>query len=214
MLSNLRILRTWRGRQFNPVWQHHFLPSKLGLFARSASFSMPFKMQLQQLNASIAARFRRAESARCPRASSSFRCQAATAGIMSASCAWRNRRIAGGWPRCEAIAGGRELLEVRCRRCGHESLVDLTEVVWPRDKPVHTLAKVPRCRACKDELNKAQPDRIKVKNRPTGAAEGQGGLLMTNNDAFDLWWKWAKKSPDSPLTIPAEIPRGGNSPAA
>src|SRR5712671_1657568 len=39
----------------------------------------------------------------------------------------------------EAIAAGCELLEVRCRRCGHGSLVDLTEVVWPREKPVHTL---------------------------------------------------------------------------
>ncbi|OMI00028.1 hypothetical protein BSN85_35030 [Bradyrhizobium brasilense] len=24
-------------------------------------------------------------------------------------------------------------------------------------------------------------------------------------DAFDLWWKWAEKPLDSPLTIPAEI---------
>jgi hypothetical protein len=40
---------------------------------------------------------------------------------------------------------------VRCRLCGHESLVDLAEVIWPREKPVHTLAKVLRRRACKDE---------------------------------------------------------------
>jgi len=52
------------------------------------------------------------------------------------------------------LPGGCELLEVRCRRCSHESLVDLTEVVWPRDKPVHTLAKVLRCQACKDERKK------------------------------------------------------------
>ena len=51
----------------------------------------------------------------------------------------------------DAIAGGCELLEVRCRRCSHESLIDLTEVVWPREKPIHTLAKVLRCQACKDE---------------------------------------------------------------
>src|SRR5258707_8621312 len=63
-----------------------------------------------------------------------------------------------GWPLCngipriaDAIAGGCELLEVRCRRCSHESLIDLTEVVWPREKPVHTLANVLRCQACKDE---------------------------------------------------------------
>jgi len=60
----------------------------------------------------------------------------------------------------EAIAAGCELLEVRCRRCGHASLVDLTEVVWPREKPVHTLAKVLPCRACRDERKKVQPDLV------------------------------------------------------
>jgi hypothetical protein len=39
-----------------------------------------------------------------------------------------------------AISCGRELLEVRCKRCGHGSMVDLTETIWPRDKQVHTLA--------------------------------------------------------------------------
>ena len=28
---------------------------------------------------------------------------------------------------------------------------------------------------------------------------------MTTKDAFDLWWEWAEKPLDSPLTIPAEI---------
>jgi hypothetical protein len=58
---------------------------------------------------------------------------------------WSVRQFIGGpaepSPRIDdAIAGGCELLEVRCRRCSHESLIDLTEVVWPREKPVHTLA--------------------------------------------------------------------------
>ena len=65
---------------------------------------------------------------------------------------WSVRQFIGGpaepSPRiADAIAGGCELLEVRCRRCSHESLIDLTEVVWPREKPVHTLAKVLRCQA-------------------------------------------------------------------
>jgi hypothetical protein len=34
----------------------------------------------------------------------------------------------------DAIAGGCELPEMRCRRCSHESLIDLTEGVWPRAK--------------------------------------------------------------------------------
>jgi hypothetical protein len=28
---------------------------------------------------------------------------------------------------------------------------------------------------------------------------------MDQKDAFDLWWKWAEKPLDSPLTISAEI---------
>jgi hypothetical protein len=28
---------------------------------------------------------------------------------------------------------------------------------------------------------------------------------MTNKDAFDLWWEWAEKPVDSPLTIDSEI---------
>jgi hypothetical protein len=86
---------------------------------------------------------------------------------------WSVRQFIGGpaepSPRiADAIAGGCELLEVRCRRCGHESLVDLTEVVWPREKPVHTLAKVLRCRVCKDERKKVQPDLValRMKNPP------------------------------------------------
>src|SRR5260370_16605202 len=63
----------------------------------------------------------------------------------------------------DAIAGGCELLEVRCRRCSPESLIDLTEVVWPREKPVHTLAKVLRCQACKDERKKPQPDLVPLR---------------------------------------------------
>jgi hypothetical protein len=29
--------------------------------------------------------------------------------------------------------------------------------------------------------------------------------MNDNKDAFDLWWEWAEKPLDSPLTIPAEI---------
>src|SRR5258706_15860560 len=55
----------------------------------------------------------------------------------------------------DAIAGGCELLEVRCRRGGPERLIRLTEVVWPREKPVHTVAKGLGWQACKDERKKA-----------------------------------------------------------
>jgi hypothetical protein len=57
----------------------------------------------------------------------------------------------------DAIAGGCELLEVRCRRCSHESLIDLTEVIWPREKPAHTLAKVLHPRALRDHGARRNP---------------------------------------------------------
>ena len=83
---------------------------------------------------------------------------------------WKVRQFIGGpaepSPRiADAIAGGCELLEVRRRRCSQESLIDLTHVVWPREKPVHTLAKVLRCRACKDERKKLQPDLVALRPR-------------------------------------------------
>src|SRR6266436_2525033 len=39
-----------------------------------------------------------------------------------------------------------------------------------------------------------------------GKAEAETRYVMNDNkDAFDLWWEWADKPLDSPLTISAEI---------
>lgn len=51
----------------------------------------------------------------------------------------------------DAIHGGCELFEVRCKKCGRGDSVDLTDVVWPRDNPVHTLDRALGCRQCKTE---------------------------------------------------------------
>jgi hypothetical protein len=80
---------------------------------------------------------------------------------------WNTRQFIGGdagpSPVIEAaILCGRELLEVRCKRCGHESMVDLTEVIWPRENQVHTLAPALRCQRCKDDRRKVQPDLVAV----------------------------------------------------
>ena len=85
---------------------------------------------------------------------------------------WNTRQFIGGpaepSPVIEAaIAAGRELLQVRCRRCGHESMVDLVLVIWPRTKQLHTLAKVLRCQNCKDERNKPRPDLVALHHRQT-----------------------------------------------
>ena len=45
---------------------------------------------------------------------------------------------------------------------GHESMVDLTEIIWPREKQVHTPAAALRCQRCKDERRKVQSDLVAV----------------------------------------------------
>lgn len=85
---------------------------------------------------------------------------------------WNTRQFIGGdaapSPVIEAaIMAGRELLEVRCKRCGHGSMVDLADVVWPREAQVHTLAKALRCQRCKDERRKVQPDLVALHRRET-----------------------------------------------
>lgn len=47
-----------------------------------------------------------------------------------------------------AILAGCTQLKVECRSCGHSRDVDLNDVIWPRDKQVHTLAKALRCASC------------------------------------------------------------------
>lgn len=46
------------------------------------------------------------------------------------------------------IEAGCTLLRVECRACAHSRDVDLNDVVWPRDKQVHTLAKALKCANC------------------------------------------------------------------
>jgi hypothetical protein len=53
-----------------------------------------------------------------------------------------------------AIRGGFELLEVQCRQCNHNEFVDLKLVIWPREKPVHTLRQVLYCARCEQRHGK------------------------------------------------------------
>jgi hypothetical protein len=43
----------------------------------------------------------------------------------------------------EAAKGCFTLLEVKCQTCGHSEQVYLPDLVWPSDKPIRTLGKVP-----------------------------------------------------------------------
>jgi len=53
-----------------------------------------------------------------------------------------------------AINCGCAFLRVECRACAHSDRVDLREVIWPRQKQVHTLARALTCRNCKAQGNK------------------------------------------------------------
>ena len=97
--------------------------------------------------------------------------------------AWSTRQFIGGnlTPSpsiADAIHGGRELLEVRCMRCGHEDRVDLALVVWPREKP-GALARqgtgMPPCK--RDGRPKQRPDLVALVGRPQDDPAAPAGAL-------------------------------------
>ncbi|GGI31748.1 hypothetical protein [Bradyrhizobium guangdongense] len=67
---------------------------------------------------------------------------------------WNARRFLGGEADpsptiAAAIQAGFKLLEVKCKVCRHFERVPLPDLVWPREKPIHTLAKVLFCQECR-----------------------------------------------------------------
>jgi hypothetical protein len=80
--------------------------------------------------------------------------------------AWTTRQFIGGGEDpsptiAAAIAGRHSLLEVRCRHCRHTEIVDLTVVIWPRERPVHTLKKALYCGPCRRTAGrKSRPELI------------------------------------------------------
>jgi len=60
-----------------------------------------------------------------------------------------------------AVAAGCTLLEARCPQCRTTRYVNLTEVIWPRDKSVHTLRGVLYCEPCRAASGrKLRPDLV------------------------------------------------------
>src|ERR1700759_2737546 len=67
--------------------------------------------------------------------------------------AWSERLFIGGagGPSptiADALHGGVPLLEVQCRHCSHGEVVDLAEVIWPRDRQIYTLQRALYCKRC------------------------------------------------------------------
>ena len=134
-----------------------------------------------------------------------FRTRAAFVEAHDLACQeWTTRQFIGGdaapSPVIEAaILCGRELLEVRCKRCGHESMVDLTEVIWPREKQVHTLADALRCQRCKDERRKVQPDLVALHRRTEPGRTAPAEALRAK--------RWNSPEP-APMSIRTRPPAG------
>jgi hypothetical protein len=68
---------------------------------------------------------------------------------------WNARQFIGGPAEPSPAIGhvidaGCTTLEVECRACRHRDRVNLRDLVWPKDKPVHTLANVLFCRPCRE----------------------------------------------------------------
>lgn len=63
----------------------------------------------------------------------------------------------------DAIDGGCVLLEVRCKSCCHTQQIDLVEVIWPRERPLHSLANALECQQCKRAgYKKRRPELVRV----------------------------------------------------
>src|ERR1700761_8414898 len=69
--------------------------------------------------------------------------------------AWSARLFIGGPDEpspsiADALHGDVPLLEVQCRHCNHGEVVDLVLVIWPRDRPIHTLGPKLYCQKCQE----------------------------------------------------------------
>jgi hypothetical protein len=85
---------------------------------------------------------------------------------------WSTRQFIGGdlepSPTIEqAIDADCPMLIVECRTCGHGDRIDLADVVFPRDRPIHVLSRKLECRQCKREgYPKRRPNLIGLDTRP------------------------------------------------
>jgi hypothetical protein len=86
---------------------------------------------------------------------------------------WSTRQFLGGPDEpsptiAQALHGGLELLEVQCPHCNHTELVDLALVIWPRERPIHTLRRALYCAEClKRSERTRRPDLIGLRVRPS-----------------------------------------------
>ena len=78
---------------------------------------------------------------------------------------WSARQFIGGdaepSPSIEkAVRCGYVLLDIHCSHCTHAGTVDLSEVVWPKRKGVHTMRYALACKRCSSNDRKSRPNLI------------------------------------------------------
>lgn len=78
---------------------------------------------------------------------------------------WSVRQFIGGdaspSPTIEtAVRCGYTQLEIRCSNCTHAKMIDLSEVVWPKRKGVHTTRYALACIRCSTSERKSRPNLI------------------------------------------------------
>jgi hypothetical protein len=78
----------------------------------------------------------------------------------------------------DALHGDVPLLEAQCRHCSHGEVVDLAEVIWPRERQIHTLQRALYCRRCQAEYGtKRRPAlvglRMRDKSGPSAPARAK-----------------------------------------
>jgi hypothetical protein len=116
-----------------------------------------------------AAELHKAEQAHAPLASDAARAHDAADQMLAEAyrldcLAWSALQFIGGdqdsSPTIAAALHGKcDLLEVQCRHCNHSEVIDLTLVIWPRERPVHTLRKALYCRHCMKTYGKKRRSR-------------------------------------------------------
>jgi hypothetical protein len=83
---------------------------------------------------------------------------------------WSARQFIGGdaepSPSIEvAVRCGYVLLEIHCSNCMHAATINLSEVVWPKRKGVHTMSYALACKRCSSHGRKSRPNLIGLRSK-------------------------------------------------
>jgi hypothetical protein len=77
--------------------------------------------------------------------------------------------------------------------CNHAEVVDLALVIWPRERPVHTLKRALYCGKClQTSQTKRRPDLIGLRERVTPDPTSPGGRyqmkVLPRGGQSAVWW--------------------------